>query len=110
MEAHARQANNDIARLVTQPGWKYVKAIAHLISKEYECRPGKTAEEEIQWRAYSTIKWALDKVFLECESKAAPLISPSPEPIKKNANPTSNIKRATTAKPRKRPTGIRTSR
>jgi hypothetical protein len=58
---------DELRRLVSLPGYQYLKEVASVFLSEYACRPGKTSEERIAFETYSNMKWIMDKTFSTAE-------------------------------------------
>lgn len=75
--------------LVSMKGYGYARSIASQIAKEFECKP-----TDPNWQVYTTVKWSLDKLFLEIENIAR-TEQTTPKESMANANNRRNRKPST---------------
>lgn len=86
-QAEKKEISREIGSLATQKGWKYAKAIADSILKEYECAPPKTDADKTKWEVYTHMKWAIDKLLYQvAQAQTMQDLTDSPRVVVKNAD------------------------
>jgi len=92
VKALQADVSSQLRCLVSLKGYGYARNVATQIAKEFECKP-----TDPNWQVYTTVKWSLDKLFIEIEKLASYDVAQTPKEVMADANNRRNTRRRKTA-------------